>query len=175
MTNCGNKCTENSDLIGSTNSYKPMKLLLVILLRHYTFPTKNNAYGWFSRFRGPFLEAPANYPVLFSIPDRNFKSSENYTVKLSAKETKWTSLEVRTHPTFLEILISKYGFGPVKFPGLSRNGPLFRSFKPFNPDLNKYILLTGLLVFLILLVQRIWFNIKTFYVDDHFLYSHNLC
>ena len=51
-----------------------------------------------------------------------FNSFENCTVKLSAKETKWTSLMVRTHPTFLETLISKYHFGPVKLPGLSRNG-----------------------------------------------------
>ena len=46
------------------------------------------------------------------------------TVKLSANKTKWTSLEVRTHPTFLETLISKYDFGPVKLPGLLRNRPL---------------------------------------------------
>ena len=26
-------------------------------------------------------------------------------------------------PYFLETLISKYDFGPVKLPGLSRNGP----------------------------------------------------
>ena len=45
------------------------------------------------------------------------------TVKFSAKETKWTSLEVRTHSTFLEISISKYDTGPVNLPGLSRNGP----------------------------------------------------
>ena len=61
---------------------------------------------------------------MFSIPGGSFKSFENYTVKLWAKETKWTSLEVRTHPSFLETLISKYYFGPVKLPGLSRNGPL---------------------------------------------------
>ena len=76
---------------------------------------------------GPFLEAPGNYrahkAVLFSIPDGSFKSFEYYTVKLLAKETKWTLLEFRTHPTFLEILISKSDFGPVKLPGLSRNGP----------------------------------------------------
>ena len=48
-------------------------------------------------------------------------------MKFSAKETKWTSLEVKTHPTFLENLISKYYFGPVKLLGLSRNGPLVRS------------------------------------------------
>ena len=52
-----------------------------------------------------------------------FQSFENCTVKLLIKETKWTSLEVRTHPTFLETLISKYDFGPVELPGLSRNSP----------------------------------------------------
>ena len=52
--------------------------------------------------RGPFLEAPGNYwarqAVLFFILDSSFKRFENCTVKLSANETKWTSLvEVRTH------------------------------------------------------------------------------
>ena len=61
---------------------------------------------------------------MISIPDESFKRFGNYTVKFSAKETKWTSLEVRTHPTFLETLISKYDFGPVELPGPSRNGPL---------------------------------------------------
>ena len=61
---------------------------------------------------------------MFFILDSSFKRFENGTVKLSAKETKWTSLEVRTHPTFLENSISKYDFGPVKLTGLSRNGPL---------------------------------------------------
>ena len=59
---------------------------------------------------------------MFFILDSSFKRFENCTVKVSAKETKWTSLEVKTHPTFLENLISKYDFGPVKLPGLSRNG-----------------------------------------------------
>ena len=59
---------------------------------------------------------------MFTIPDRSFKRFENYTVKVSTKETKWTSLEVRTHPTFLKTLISKYDFRPVKLPELSRNG-----------------------------------------------------
>ena len=61
---------------------------------------------------------------MFSFPDGSFKSFESYTVKFSAKETKWTSFEVRTHPILLENLISKYDIGPVKLPGLSRNGPL---------------------------------------------------
>ena len=60
---------------------------------------------------------------MFFILDSSFKRFENCIVKLSAKETKWTSLEVRTHPTFRENLISKYDFGPVKLPGVSRNGP----------------------------------------------------
>ena len=42
---------------------------------------------------------------------------------MSAKETKWTSLELRTDPTFLQTLISKYDTGPINLPGLSRYGP----------------------------------------------------
>ena len=57
---------------------------------------------------------------MFSIRDGSFKGFENGAVKLSAKQTKWTSLEVRTHPTFLETLIPKYDFGPVKLPGLQK-------------------------------------------------------
>ena len=57
---------------------------------------------------------------MFSIKDGSF----NGRVKLVAKETKWASLEVRTQHTFLENLISKYDTGPIKLPGLSRNGPL---------------------------------------------------
>ena len=60
---------------------------------------------------------------MFFIPGGSFRRFENCTVKVSARETKLTSLEVRTRPTFLEILISKYDFGPVKLPGLSRNRP----------------------------------------------------
>ena len=50
---------------------------------------------------------------------------ENCTVKLLARETKCgTSLEVRTHPTFLETLISKSDSGLIKLLGLSRDGRL---------------------------------------------------
>jgi len=49
---------------------------------------------------------------------------ENCTVKLSAKEIKWTALEVTAHPTFPDTSISKYDFWPVKLPGISRNGPM---------------------------------------------------
>ena len=66
---------------------------------------------------------------MFSIPNGSFRRFENCTVKLSAKATKLTALEVRTHPTFLETLFSKYDFGPVKLPGLSRNGPLASDIK----------------------------------------------
>ena len=47
--------------------------------------------------------------------DAYFKSFENYAVKLSAKETKWTSLELRTHPTFIETSISNYSFFPFLY------------------------------------------------------------
>ena len=60
---------------------------------------------------------------MFFIKEGSFKSFENGTVKLLAEETKWASLEVGTQHTFLETLISKYDTGPVKLPGLSRNGP----------------------------------------------------
>ena len=82
---------------------------------------------------GLFLEAPGNYPAcctfLFCVPDGSFKRFENCTVKLLAKETKWTSLEARTHPTFLEHLISKSDSGPVKLPGLLRNWPQDTNFE----------------------------------------------
>ena len=42
---------------------------------------------------------------------------------LSTKETNWTSLEARTHSTFLKILISKGDFGPIELPGHLRNRP----------------------------------------------------
>ena len=62
---------------------------------------------------------------MFFILDSSFKRFENCTVKFSAKETKWTSLEVKTHPTFLEDLISKYDFGPVKLPVITGPVKLF--------------------------------------------------
>ena len=63
---------------------------------------------------------------MLSIKDGSFISFEDISGKLSAKETKWTSLEVRTLPTFLETLISKYDLRPVKLAGLSRNAPMTR-------------------------------------------------
>ena len=45
-------------------------------------------------------------------------------IKLSANETKWSSLLARTHAFILYISISIFDFGPEKLPGLSRNGPL---------------------------------------------------
>ena len=102
------------------------------LERPHRFPGFRETDPW-----GPFLDAPGNYraryAVLFSILGGSFKSFENGTVKLSAKETKWTSLEVRTQPRFLETLISKHDFGRVKLPGLSRNGPLV--LKQVTPDI----------------------------------------
>ena len=58
---------------------------------------------------------------MFFILESSFKRFDNGTVKLSAKETKWTSLEVRIQHTFLENLISKYDTGG---PFLERPGEL---------------------------------------------------
>ena len=59
-----------------------------------------------NRTRGPFTEAPGYYrahkATLFFIPVGSCKSFANYIIKILAKVTKGTSLEVRTHPTFLE-------------------------------------------------------------------------
>ena len=89
------------------------------------------------RTGGPFLEAPCNYrareAVLFSVKDGSFKSFENGTGKLLVKETKWASLEVRIQHTILENLISKYDTGPVKLPGLLRNGPQFQKWSNSVP------------------------------------------
>ena len=67
-------------------------------------------------------QLPGPLAVLFSLPDGSFGRFENYAVKASAGETKWTSLELRTDPTFLQTLISKYDFGCLNLPGRSRNG-----------------------------------------------------
>ena len=45
-------------------------------------------------------------------------------IKLSVNETKWNSLLARTRSLNLYISIWIFDFGPVKLPGLSRNGPL---------------------------------------------------
>ena len=63
--------------------------------------------------RARFSKLPG--PVLFSILEGASKRFENSTVKLSAKETKWTSSEVGTRPIFLETLISKSDSGPVSY------------------------------------------------------------
>ena len=47
--------------------------------------------------------------------------------KLSVNETKWSSLLGRARALILNISISIFDFGPVKLPGLSRNGPLGRT------------------------------------------------
>ena len=42
-------------------------------------------------------------------------------IKLSANETKWSSLLAGTRYSYISIWI--FDFGPEKLPGLSRNGP----------------------------------------------------
>ena len=52
-------------------------------------------------------------------------------IKLSVNETKRSSLLARTHALILYISIWIFDFGPVKLPGLSRNGPQ----EPMPPNL----------------------------------------
>ena len=52
-------------------------------------------------------------------------------IKLPVNETKWSSLLARTHALILYISIWIFDFGPVKLPGLSRNGPQ----EPMPPNL----------------------------------------
>ena len=52
----------------------------------------------------PVITGPVKL-FCFLILDVTFKRFENFTVKFSAKETKWNLLGVRTHPTSLETLI----------------------------------------------------------------------
>ena len=90
---------------------------------------------------GQFLEAPGNYRAplsCFVFHSRgSFKRFEKCTVTLSATETKRTLSEVRSRPTFLETLISKSDSGPVKLPGLSRNGPLVTRQDATPTNINK--------------------------------------
>ena len=44
-------------------------------------------------------------------------------IKPSVNETKWSSFLARTRALILFISIWIFDFGPVKLPGLSRNGP----------------------------------------------------
>ena len=56
------------------------------------------------------------------IQDQSF--SENNTMKLSVNEAILIGLWARNCATIQQVLILKFAFGPEKFPGLSRNGPL---------------------------------------------------
>ena len=49
-------------------------------------------------------------------------------IKLSVNETKWSSLLARTSALTLYISIWIFDFGPVKLPGLWRNGPLGQNY-----------------------------------------------
>ena len=61
--------------------------------------------------------------MLFSIKDGSFKSSENGAVKLSAKEAKWTSLEVGTHPTLSRDFDFNMISGPLSYQDFPETGP----------------------------------------------------
>ena len=67
----------------------------------------------------PVITGPVKL-FYFPLIDTIFKSFKICTVKLSAKETIWTSYFL----LFLRLWFQNMpDFGPVKLPGLSRNGP----------------------------------------------------
>ena len=77
-----------------------------------------------ARFSKLPVKAPSNYRLsCFVSHSKSFISFENGTVKLSAKETKWISLEVSTHPTFLETLIKNMISGPLSYRVFRKTGP----------------------------------------------------
>ena len=47
-------------------------------------------------------------------------------MELSVMETIWTGLWARNCANIQQVSILQFAFGPEKFPGLSRNGPLTR-------------------------------------------------
>ena len=83
--------------------------------------------------RGLFPESPGN----FSGPERfffvfvvfAFKIEVSMilkicnTMKLLVNEAKLTGLWAKNCTAMCQVLISKFHFGPEKFPGLSKNGP----------------------------------------------------
>ena len=57
-------------------------------------------------------------------------------IKLSLNETQWSSLLARARALILYISIWIFDFGPVKLPGLSRNGPQGGLFSQFTQALH---------------------------------------
>ena len=96
-------------MIASHENGEYIIVIIIIVIKESVLPKNTAQCSWpgarFSKL--PVITGPIKLTVLFSIPDESFKTFESYTVKFSAKETKWTSLEARTHPSFLETLISK--------------------------------------------------------------------
>ena len=104
---------------------QPNLVKLVIKCAHFLF--SRCSHFWSCQLtRYLFLEGPGNLTGLESclvfLWDGGFKRFENCAIKLSAKENEWTGNGVKACLS-IEILISKYGFGPVKLLELSRNGP----------------------------------------------------
>ena len=58
------------------------------------------------------------------IQDQGSNNFENDIINLSVNKAKLTGLWARNWATIQQILILKFAFGPEKFPGLLRNGPL---------------------------------------------------
>ena len=69
-------------------------------------------------------------------------------MKLSINEAKLTGLWARNCTTIQQILILKFAFGPEKFPGLSRNEPIF-AMQRVTPSLFLSLILILFLFFIV--------------------------
>ena len=78
--------------------------------------------------RARFSKAPViNGPVKLLLFTCKIEVSVGFIsnmIKLSVSKIKWSSLLARTRALILYITIWIFDLGPVKLPGLSRNGPL---------------------------------------------------
>ena len=91
-------------------------LIIVVIVKDmlaYKVSVLDSGFETRSLFLGNHMST-GPYRCSVFIQDGNFKSFQNYTIKLSAKETKWTGLGVRACFSILLLLILKYGFRPVR-------------------------------------------------------------
>ena len=74
---------------------------------------------------------------MFSIPDGSFKTFESYTVKFSAKETKWTSLGPEHTLVFLRLWFQNKMPGPLTYRVFRETGPRTRKLQKNMEELEE--------------------------------------
>ena len=87
-------------------------------------------------------------------------------IKLSVNETKWSSLLARTRAFIPYISIWIFDLGPVKLPGLSRNGPQYEN------EAGAWITIYQLIITLTkFVIYKPFFKIKTEEIPNFFASS----